>query len=110
MNQFAGESFLNPETLDAIIEMFFEDGPMQVTALQQALQRHDYKTLAEVSHNLLGSTEFLGTSAISSLAAAVESSAKQENSDELLVRVPALVAEVQKLLNELHAAEKESEE
>ena len=107
MNQNAGGSFLSPETLDAIIQMFTEDAPGLVAGLQAALERQDHRALAQISHKLRGSTEFLGTSGISSLAAAVEHAAKQGDDGELAAQVPALIAEVLGLLNELQAAEQD---
>lgn len=107
MNQNAGGSFLSPETLDAIIIMFIEDAPGQMAGLRAALERQDHQALAQISHKLRGSTEFLGTSGISSLAAAVEHAAKHCDDGELAVQVPALIAEVQGLLDELQAAEQD---
>ena len=105
MNQRPGGSFLSPETLDAIIDIFVEDAPQQIEDIQAALEQGDHQALAHISHKLRGSTEFLGTSSISSLATGVESAAKNGDDAQLKALVPELVMEVRMLLEQLDAAE-----
>jgi HPt (histidine-containing phosphotransfer) domain-containing protein len=105
MNQRPGGSFLSPETLDAIIQIFVEDAPQQMRDIQAALANGDHQTLAAISHKLRGATEFLGTSAISSLATSVEHAAKDGDESKLEKTVPELVVEVRMLLDQLDAAE-----
>ena len=105
MNQNTGGSFLSAETLDAIIDIFVEEAPQQVLAIEEALARHDFETVGSISHKLRGSTEFLGTSTIASLATDVENAAKLGDVGQLESRVPKLLAEVRVLLEKLNTAE-----
>lgn len=109
MNQTPGGSFLSPETLDAIIEIFIEDTPEQLRDIHAALECHDHETLGAISHKLRGSTEFLGASAISSLATDVENAVQARDRERLKIRTPQLIAAVQLLLDQLLAADTETE-
>ena len=107
MNQRPNGSFLSAETLAAIIDIFVEDAPRQIESIQAAMEHSDHQTVEKISHKLRGSTEFLGTSGISSLAAAVEEAAILGDTQRLKSVVPGLTAEVQLLLDQLVAAESE---
>lgn len=105
MNHNAGGSFLSPETLDAIIDIFVEEAPQQVLAIEEALARHDFETISSISHKLRGSTEFLGTSTIAARATDVENAAKLGDTGQLESCVPRLLVEVRALLEKLNEAE-----
>lgn len=107
LNKIAEEAGVEwpPGLLDTIIDLFHDDAPKQIGELQVALQRGDCDKLRAVSHKVRGSSDVLGTSSISALAAAVEEAAKRGDLEQAAESVPKLVKELQELLTELTGAD-----
>ncbi len=96
---------LEPELLDALVDVFIEEAPQYIADLRSALSREDWARLEISSHKLRGASDFLGTTAISSLASSLEQACNMGRFREAGATATKLMAEMQKLLSELSDAD-----
>lgn len=89
--------------LGEIIEVFLDDCPRQVLALDAAIAAGDAATLRRLTHSLRGSLSYLGAEAASATIAELEQiamSGQLEGGENLQKR---LVSQIGQLTSELHA-------
>ncbi|HSX21016.1 MAG TPA: Hpt domain-containing protein [Gammaproteobacteria bacterium] len=60
------------ESLDSIIDLYIQDVPNDIAAMQQALAKNDLQTVHRLAHSLKSSSANLGAMQASALAADLE--------------------------------------
>ncbi|MCP9452494.1 MAG: Hpt domain-containing protein [Nitrospira sp.] len=89
------------ETLQAMIEVFLEQGPQDLAAVRQALERRDATAAARSAHRLKGSVlQFCAEAAVEA-AKAVEAAAKGGDVEETTRLFQQLEAEMVRLCEAL---------
>jgi HPt (histidine-containing phosphotransfer) domain-containing protein len=62
----------SPATIDALIEAFVEDGHARMLEMERSLHARDLVALADVAHELLGSSGTIGAVALSGAVGGVQ--------------------------------------
>jgi len=68
--------FANDPDMSQILDMFINELPQRVTAIEQAMEQVDLSTIADISHQLKGAGGGYGFPTITDSAAVVEQLAK----------------------------------
>ncbi|WP_233198584.1 hybrid sensor histidine kinase/response regulator [Luteimonas rhizosphaerae] len=93
------------DEVDALVEMFLDDTPRLLTALENAVDGPDYDALRDAAHSLKSSSANLGAMSLSAAAKRVELGARERHLERPAVAV-ALVsnefARARRLLREQH--------
>ncbi len=80
------------EEMRDILEMFVDELPDQVSALQEALQSQDLSCLRDHAHQLKGAAGGYGFDIITEVAAELEASIKQNQITDLQQQVKQLIS------------------
>jgi signal transduction histidine kinase/FixJ family two-component response regulator/HPt (histidine-containing phosphotransfer) domain-containing protein len=94
--------------LEAVVALYLRETPGQVEALRRAAERGEAATLAEVAHQLKGSSAQVGAGALAALAAMLQEQGETEALDGTAAVIAALEQEfthVRRLLEEACSAE-----
>ena len=59
-------------TIDAIVDAFVEDGDLRVVEMEGSLRARDLAALADLAHELKGSSASVGAAALSALASGLQ--------------------------------------
>lgn len=73
-----------------LIPGYIENRKRDILKLREALDKGDYEAIGYLGHNMKGSGEAYGFSAISDIGAALERAAMQNNKDKIKRRIDEL--------------------
>ena len=73
-----------------LIPGYLENRRKNIVSMREALDNGDYEAIRFIGHNMKGSGEGYGFSAISEIGAALEQAAKQNNKDDIKRRIDEL--------------------
>lgn len=91
------------ETLQAMVEVFLEQGPQDLMAVREALERRDAMAAARSAHRLKGSVLQFCAKAAAEAAKAVEAAGKDGNLEEATRLLQQLETEMSRLWEALRA-------
>ena len=66
--------------LKELMDLFLEQGPLQLRAIEEALQQSAFDALKTAAHTLKGSVSYMGAERMLELAKALEEHAKHQDS------------------------------
>ena len=92
--------------VDRLIDVFLEDTPRLVTALENAAIGPDFNALREAAHSLKSSSANLGAMSLSAAAKRVEMGARQQSLERPAVAVALIANEFQRARERLRAAQR----
>jgi two-component system sensor histidine kinase/response regulator len=92
----------DPQLLRELVDIFFSDCPLRLSALRQAIAEADWKTAEKVSHTLKGMLSNMAAARASSAAAHLELLARAVDAAALPDALASLEGEVALLLPELN--------
>lgn len=95
----------DPELLLDLIQMFLDDGPEKVRAVQQGLQAGDFDKMERAAHSLKGSSGNLGAHLLQDTCEKIQIATRQKRLDETRSLAAELVtkfAEAESALRQLH--------
>ena len=84
--------------LVSIAELFWEEGPRQLRAVQRGVEQGDPVQTSDAAHKLKGSIAIFGASAAAAAAVEVELAAKANDSTRINFACDALNQEMKRLL------------
>lgn len=92
-NEFAVLAKLdgNAELMENLIDLFIDDVPLQIKALQRALAESNLKAMGDIAHAIKGMAGYLGADAIALRAEKLELAVNHPNIPDLRVNVETLV-------------------
>lgn len=73
-----------------LIPGYLENRKKNIVSMREALDNDDYETIRFIGHNMRGSGEGYGFSAISDIGAALERAANQNNKDDIQIKIDEL--------------------
>lgn len=92
--------------VDRLIDVFLEDTPRLITALENAAAGPDYPALRDAAHSLKSSSANLGAMSLSAAAKRVELGARQEALERPAVAVALVANEFQRARQQLRASQR----
>lgn len=93
----------SPELLDEIFEIFTEDAPERLAALQHAAETGDYAAAQRAAHSLANMTGTLRCDRALEAAREAEIAARAEESDALAYPAAVLAATVHEMLSAIES-------
>ncbi len=91
--------------VDRLIDVFLEDTPRLIAALENAAIGPDYNALRDAAHSLKSSSANLGAMSLSAAAKRVEMGARQQSLERPAVAVAVVANEFQRARQQLRAAQ-----
>ncbi|HET6599813.1 MAG TPA: ATP-binding protein [Burkholderiaceae bacterium] len=92
--------------VDHLIDVFLEDAPRQIAALESAASGPDYNALRDAAHSLKSSSANLGAMSLSAAAKRVETGARQQSLERPAVAVALVANEFQRARQVLRATQR----
>jgi two-component system sensor histidine kinase/response regulator len=96
-----------PDLLPKVLQLFLEDAPRHLSAIEQASQRRDAPSLASTAHSLKSSSAHTGAMRLSSMCAALEKQARAGDLGQADSLVASLLAEWTAVRREIESAKAE---
>jgi HPt (histidine-containing phosphotransfer) domain-containing protein len=87
--------------LTEVITAYTEDTPRQLAAMQQAAEAKDAEALALAAHSLKSASQIVGANMPARLSAEIEVLARDNRVAEASAQLPALMALVQRVMDQL---------
>jgi CheY-like chemotaxis protein/HPt (histidine-containing phosphotransfer) domain-containing protein len=92
------------DLLSKVLQLFLEDAPRHLSAIEQALERRDAPALAASSHSLKSSSGHIGAMRLSAMCAALEKQARATELGQAESLVASLRAEWKAVRSEIESA------
>jgi signal transduction histidine kinase/CheY-like chemotaxis protein len=92
--------------VDRLIDVFLEDTPRLITALENAASGPDYTALRDAAHSLKSSSANLGAMSLSAAAKRIEMGARQQALERPAVAVALVANEFQRARQQLRATQR----
>lgn len=83
----------DPELLLDLIQMFLDDSPSKVAAVEQALETGDFEKAERAAHSLKGSSGTLGARLVQDVCELLQVSTRNQRLEESQALAPRLVTE-----------------
>ena len=99
------ESMLGEE-VDRLVDVFLEDSPRLIRALERAAAGPDYEALRDAAHSLKSSSANLGAMSLSAAAKRVELGARERLLERPAVAVALVANEFQRVRQQLRATQR----
>jgi HPt (histidine-containing phosphotransfer) domain-containing protein len=99
----------DPELLLDLIQMFLEDGPAKVRAVQEGLQNGDFDKMERAAHSLKGSSGNLGARLVQDTCERIQQATRLRRLDEsrdLASQLDTRFRDAETALRQLHASYK----